>query len=236
MKNNIEILREIQQNYDLLKHSKEALKDRSSLEKLKNMKREFEEEKINYKILCEKLDEIAKKYELIDEKIKVYNKEVKEKKELLYNKCGSNFKLIEKLQKEIEIYEKDIKHKENEQFELLECEEKFKGKIQELKKKLINLKKNFSQIKENAHQKKLQLENDYKKALEAISRLEKEVPQSLIQKFYDIQESKTNPIAELENGVCSGCKIAVSIMTINELKLNKKIVTCDNCGRILYII
>jgi uncharacterized protein len=42
-------------------------------------------------------------------------------------------------------------------------------------------------------------------------------------------------LSPIQAGVCGACKISLRAQVINEVQIGQKVVTCDNCSRILYI-
>lgn len=42
-------------------------------------------------------------------------------------------------------------------------------------------------------------------------------------------------LAAVQGGVCGACKISLRAQVINEVQLGQKIITCDNCSRVLYV-
>jgi uncharacterized protein len=41
-------------------------------------------------------------------------------------------------------------------------------------------------------------------------------------------------VVALEHEVCTGCHMKVTTQTAHRVKAGKEIVSCENCGRILY--
>jgi len=57
---------------------------------------------------------------------------------------------------------------------------------------------------------------------------------ALIEKYREIKQHVTPPMAKLVEGQCSGCFMSLPGATLLEIKNGDKMVLCDNCGRILY--
>ena len=62
----------------------------------------------------------------------------------------------------------------------------------------------------------------------------KKVEPGLLAKYRSIKQHCTPPMAKLVNGQCSGCFMSLPSATLLEIRDGKRIVECDNCGRILY--
>ena len=57
---------------------------------------------------------------------------------------------------------------------------------------------------------------------------------ALVEKYRDVKQHVTPPMAKLIDGQCSGCFMSLPGATLLEIKSGEKMVLCDNCGRILY--
>lgn len=60
------------------------------------------------------------------------------------------------------------------------------------------------------------------------------VEPALLERYRNIKQHCTPPMAKLVDSQCSGCFMQLSGATLLDLKSGEKIVECDNCGRILY--
>src|ERR1043166_3319304 len=58
----------------------------------------------------------------------------------------------------------------------------------------------------------------------------------LLGRFERLFNSKGDAaIVAIEHGVCTGCHMKVTTATASQVKAGKEIVSCENCGRILYL-
>ena len=62
----------------------------------------------------------------------------------------------------------------------------------------------------------------------------KKVDSKLLEKYHNIKQHCTPPMAKLINGQCSGCFMSLPSATLLDIRSGDRIVECDNCGRILY--
>ncbi len=77
-------------------------------------------------------------------------------------------------------------------------------------------------------------ENEIKKLRESIR---KKIEPTLLIKYERIQKKyKLRAVAQVNDGVCYGCFATLPTSYISESDKNNKIITCPNCGRILYWI
>ena len=63
---------------------------------------------------------------------------------------------------------------------------------------------------------------------------EKKTDPADLEKYKSIKAHVTPPMAKMMNNQCSGCFMALPLGTLRDLKSGEHMVTCDNCGRILY--
>ena len=63
---------------------------------------------------------------------------------------------------------------------------------------------------------------------------EKKADPADLEKYKSIKAHVTPPMAKMMNNQCSGCFMALPLGTLRDLKSGEHMVTCDNCGRILY--
>ena len=55
-----------------------------------------------------------------------------------------------------------------------------------------------------------------------------------LERYKQIKQHCTPPIAKLVNNQCTGCFMTLSVGTLREIKASSEAITCDNCGRLLY--
>ncbi|MGD9676243.1 MAG: zinc ribbon domain-containing protein [Candidatus Bipolaricaulia bacterium] len=60
-------------------------------------------------------------------------------------------------------------------------------------------------------------------------------PAYLLAQYSALRAKFPNPIATLDHGTCSGCKLRVSGNTAERVRGGMGIVTCEHCSRILYL-
>ena len=55
--------------------------------------------------------------------------------------------------------------------------------------------------------------------------------------IYDRVKAKkgTMPVARVEGGICTGCRITLPIMLVSRARAGKDLVLCSSCGRVLYV-
>lgn len=230
----VNLLIEIQKNREIIKKNKRNIKNGLNICLLKKMKREFEEEKLNYKNVNSRIKKIGENIEELEQKINKLKEEVKLDENKLYGNMEYDLKFIQTLEKSIKLKQNDIKKLEEDSLNFMYEEENISKKIIESKKKLVNLKEKFYNYKENNNENIAKAEKRMIEARNSIKDIEQHIPKKLLDKFNELCFDKGTGAAVISNGVCSGCKMKVSAVTIDNIKNNKNIVYCDNCGRIVH--
>ncbi|MBP2033057.1 putative nucleic acid-binding Zn-ribbon protein [Clostridium algifaecis] len=230
----LNLLIEIQKNKSLIKKEKRALKTVLNISVMKDLKKKFDDKKIHYIKLDKELKGIRKNIEITEKKINEVKDELEKDENKLYSNLKYDLKLIKSLEKSIESKKDEIKNMEDKSLEFMYEEEKISSDKKKNRKELVDLRNKFYEFKENGSKEILKVKEVIEKAEKDISNLEREIPEELLDEFNEISEAKGTGAAELYDGVCTGCKMKVSAITIDNIKKNKKIVYCDNCGRIVH--
>jgi len=67
------------------------------------------------------------------------------------------------------------------------------------------------------------------------SELAGKIDEDVLGRFERLFNSKGDAaVVALEHEVCTGCHMKVTTQTAHRVKAGKEIVSCENCGRILY--
>ncbi|WP_027625059.1 zinc ribbon domain-containing protein [Clostridium lundense] len=230
----IKLLLFLQEKYNKVEENNKILKDNSYIKILSKMKEDFNKLKKEYINGKSELENIRKKYKVLNEEIEELRKGVDEDEYILYNKCGNDLKMINTLQEEIESKNKKINEKEKEVMSMLEKEEKLSKEVSTAENILKKIKHEFNSYKGSVENKLHAAKEELKTYEKEMSSIRSKLPSDILEDFDYIKSQKKVAVALLQNGVCAGCKIKVSSLTIDELNKKSGIVHCDNCGRILW--
>ena len=132
-------------------------------------------------------------------------------------------KLLDSLSRyehELQKMRKDADTKDRQQKEIRVRAAKTKVEFDQLK---VEYDKEFKADTEKLQQMRANTEKEAKK-----------IDPKLLAKYRSIKQHCTPPMAKLINGQCSGCFMSLPSATLLEIRDGKRIVECDNCGRILY--
>ena len=136
---------------------------------------------------------------------------------------------------EIERYEKEITAIEDQELELMDAADKLKADVAAEEKKTSAAKESITrQLKD--------LEEKGKTLASRLDELKKErvdlagtIDEDLLDRFDRLFASKGDAaVVALEHDVCTGCHMRVTTATAMRVRAGKEIVSCEQCGRILY--
>jgi predicted nucleic acid-binding Zn-ribbon protein len=129
---------------------------------------------------------------------------------------------------EIELSEKRVREFTQDSKNLTEQVEKSKAFLQERSADLGQKKEELDNIVSETKQQEEQLREEVKK-------IETEVEPRLLQAFKRIRKSARNGLAVvcIERGACGGCFNKIPPQKQMDIKIGKKIIVCEYCGRIM---
>ena len=102
--------------------------------------------------------------------------------------------------------------------DLAEAQQKVNANQEDLKKQIAALEQEISGF-----------EKDWEEA-------SKKVQKDYLERYIALCKSKEGKaLVKIENDICMGCRLAIRPQATIELKKFRSLLTCDNCGRILYV-
>jgi predicted nucleic acid-binding Zn-ribbon protein len=136
---------------------------------------------------------------------------------------------------EIERYEKEILKIEDEELELMVLADKVKADLAEEEKKAAAAQNSIARQTVDLEEKSKALESQLQALTRERSELAGKIDEDLLASFERLFKSKGDAaVVAIEHGVCTGCHMKVTPATAAQVKAGKEIVSCENCGRILY--
>jgi predicted nucleic acid-binding Zn-ribbon protein len=136
---------------------------------------------------------------------------------------------------EIERYEKEILKIEDEELELMVLADKVKADLAEEEKKAAADQNSIARQTANLEEKSKALESQLQGLSKERFELAGKIDEDLLGRFERLFKSKGDAaVVAIEHGVCTGCHMKVTTATAAQVKAGKEIVSCENCGRILY--
>jgi uncharacterized protein len=136
---------------------------------------------------------------------------------------------------EIERYENEIRKLEDQELELMIEADKLKAEVDVADKNARATKDTIARQLANLEAKSKALETQQKELANEREALASKIDPDLLDQFERLFNSKGDAaIVAVEHGVCTGCHMKVTTATASQVKAGKEIVSCENCGRILY--
>ena len=136
---------------------------------------------------------------------------------------------------EIERYEKEIQRIEDQELELMDQAEKVKVEVAAEEKKAAGARDSIARQMADLDEKAKTLEGRLSQLTAERTELSGKVEEDLLSRFERLFASKGDAaVVALEHEVCTGCHMKVTTQTAHRVKNGKEIVSCEQCGRILY--
>lgn len=108
-------------------------------------------------------------------------------------------------------------------------------KFEQAKRNAVASKNNYSKYKISYENFLKEQEPKIQKYKTILAKMEKEVDSALFSKYKALRQDKLFPvIVSLNDNLCSGCRMSLSVNDLNKLKANGYAI-CENCRRIIYI-
>ena len=195
-------------------------------QKIKDSAQFIEEAKENFGVNQKKRKGLEDEVNDIKEKVSKYK--------IQLNQIKTNIEYTSLL-KEIEEAQQKIDQLEEEIISLMLSSDDIEKEIKESTEKHRQEEAKLSEEKVAINQKKQELEKEIKELTQEKEKLLSKIPPSQ-SKLYDDLLRKKNGIAlsPVKDDFCSMCHMRVRPQVLNELKVEKEIIFCENCGRILY--
>ncbi|HEV3408806.1 MAG TPA: C4-type zinc ribbon domain-containing protein [Chthoniobacterales bacterium] len=136
---------------------------------------------------------------------------------------------------EIERYQKEVSALEDQELELMEQLDKLKAQIAEEDQKAAAARESIARQVADLGGKGEVLEGRLQELVKERAELASRIDEDLLERFERIFASKGDAaVVALEHEVCTGCHMKVTTQTAHRAKSGKEIVSCEQCGRILY--
>jgi predicted nucleic acid-binding Zn-ribbon protein len=136
---------------------------------------------------------------------------------------------------EIERYEKEITEIEDRELELMDRADKLKAEVAGEEKKAAVTKESISRQLSDLDEKATTLAARLEALKKERDTIAGNIDEDLLDRFNRLFASKGDAaVVALEHDVCTGCHMKVTAATAVQVRAGKEIVSCEQCGRILY--
>ncbi len=138
--------------------------------------------------------------------------------------------------REIERYQKEISDLEDKELELMEQADTLKAQIAVEEKQAATAKESIAKQVVNLDSKQTALATRLEDLKKEREELAAKVDEDLLDRFNRLFASKGDAaVVALEHEFCTGCHMKVTTATSVRVKGGLEIVSCEQCGRILYL-
>jgi predicted nucleic acid-binding Zn-ribbon protein len=136
---------------------------------------------------------------------------------------------------EIQRYEDEIRKLEDSELDRMEEADKLKAEMEAAEKEAATTKESDSRQLAALDEKSRALEERQAELTKQRAELAGKIDEDLLARFDRLFASKGDAaVVALEHEVCTGCHMKVTTATAMRVKAGKEIVSCEQCGRILY--
>lgn len=136
---------------------------------------------------------------------------------------------------EIERYEKEIGQIEDQELELMDQLDKFKLEVSAEEKKAAGARESIARQVSDLEGKSQALEARLQELTKERELIASKVDEDLLSRFERLFASKGDAaVVALDHEVCTGCHMKITAQTAHRVKGGREIVSCEQCGRILY--
>jgi len=136
---------------------------------------------------------------------------------------------------EIERYENEIRKIEDDELELMVLADKIKADLAAEETKAAATRDSIARQTADLDEKSKALDSQLQGLTTDRSNLATKIDEDLLARFERLFKSKGDAaVVAIEHGVCTGCHMKVTTATAAQVKAGKEIVSCENCGRILF--
>lgn len=136
---------------------------------------------------------------------------------------------------EIERYQNEISAIEDRELELMEQQDKLKVEVAAEEKKAAGTKDSIARQVTDLEAKEKALEARLQELMKDRAELATKIDEDVLDRFERLFASKGDAaVVALEHDVCTGCHMKITTQTAVRVKGGKEIVSCEQCGRILY--
>lgn len=173
-------------------------------------------------------------YNKIQNECDSISKAIKEEMEKLESSEITDVSDLEDMSRAGLIMRDRLMKKEEELKRLLKEIEVFQKKLDDIRVKVARAKKEYADVKKDYDKEVLMLQQDYTKTKEQRDNLGSGIDKVLLAKYKNIKASKSPVISLMDNNQCGGCFMSLASLVVQNVKDRKRIIECENCGRILY--
>lgn len=202
---------------------------------LRSLKTEIEEIQKNTRGLSEKADSLKKEIKRKESDLAILKEKIEKANAELYGTGSQVSRGLEAAEKNISIIKQKIETEEDITLRLMEELEQYNFEIKELLTILEEKKNSFRETNKTYIEKKQSISRELDEIKTLNEKYTARIDPEHLNYYYQLNKKfpDNTAIALLQNGVCSGCHMALSFYQLKQAKNDISGISCDNCGRLL---
>lgn len=211
-------MRQSESRQKLIKQRNFLMEQQANMKKLEN----------DVAVMQDRLEAVRDEAERLDKLLAAACAEIEANPPETLEEAEKRSETVQKLNDSLTRYEQELQ-KMRKDAEVKDRQQK------EIRVRAAKTKQEYDQLKQ-VYDKEREADAAKLQAMRAESEKESsKVEPKLLEKYQNIKQHCTPPMAKLVEGQCSGCFMSLPSATLLELKNGEHIVECDNCGRIIYM-
>lgn len=180
------------------------------------------------------LDRLNSRQKALENEIQDTSDKISRTEEELYSGRTTNPKELSALQQEASVLKNRRSQLEDDAVEVMEETESSNARVSAASNRLEKIEADWQ-----AEQKRL--ESDIEERKERLAKLNERraaistgIDDEVLNRYTTIRKYRGTAVAQVEQGVCQGCRISLSSAQLQRVR-GGKLVECNSCGRILFL-
>lgn len=231
---NLDRLWDIEKHYGNLDLFMKELKVLDENKEMLRMESRYKALKLACEDLGVKKNELRTHLRKLEREVQTHEEKFKMAEKTLYNGSVTDLKQLEHLEKEKLYHFDSIDKLEDDILESMGKSEDFDIEIDNISREVSVLEYELLEKRVEVESLISELNGKINNEKSKIRDLENSCDENLLGVYHGIRSRKGSGIAEIKNDVCGGCHMRIPENLVEKAKQGKKIINCENCGRILY--
>lgn len=202
-------------------------KKEAEISRLETLKKKIEEMDKHLKVALSEVKKFELEIESLQEKI---NKLRRQQSEIKTNKE------YQAMEHEIKEVEANISSLEDQELLAMEKTDTLKAEITKQKELILQTENEVKNRINTLDERAQSLQYRIAELMNARNSVSVDIPAAWLQRYEMIFKNRKNiALVKVEDGICSGCHMKLPPSVINDASKQTEMVTCNYCGRLLYI-
>lgn len=226
-------LQRVDSRIQRIQHTLDNLDAQQSLDETRERIREIEEQQADHRV---DLDRAEAEQRKVEGQVEDLNKRLSDEQQRMYSGDIHNPKELQSIRAEIESTQRRIEDQEDKLLKVMEVIDRLETEIDELEERKDELEAEADELSD-------QRDEDARGLLAERAELETErdghresLPDDLLERYDRALEDHSGlGVAELDGGMCTGCRIELPMVDQEDLLEGDPLQPCPSCGRLLVV-